>query len=165
MEVRRNKLAKPGLQLRLVGAFLCLACLGVCLQVVLLDRALLRLSHSMQTDGPRLLAELPDLLVGNVLLTLAVVLPVVSLVGIWVTHRVAGPIAHFERYLRHVGEGRSVGACEVRRGDELHGLCARINDALYRLHSELEEARAQAPALRARPVEDETEVQVFDSAA
>ena len=46
-----------------------------------------------------------------------------------VTFRIAGPIYRFEQYLAGIAEGRQLGPCRIREGDELVELCARINEA------------------------------------
>jgi signal peptidase II len=53
--------------------------------------------------------------------------------GILITHRIAGPIYKFERYLESIARGEEQGDCKLRKGDELHDLCERLNTAVRAL--------------------------------
>ena len=124
---RRIKLPKPGLQLRLVGAFVGLTALGFLIQSLLLGMFLAETSARMPEGGTHLMAELPGLPIRLVLVTLGLVLPLVFAVGVLITFRIAGPVYRFEQYLTSVLRGEQLGPCRLRKGDELGGLCEIIN--------------------------------------
>lgn len=127
---RKKKLVKSRLQLRLTLAFLSLSILASLFQVFLLNRSLLTAAQGLPTDGDTLLRQLPPILGYNLALTAAVLVPVMLVVGILVTHRVAGPVYRMEQHLREWLAGEEDGPCQLRRGDEFQELCALLNQAL-----------------------------------
>ena len=143
MRFRKKKLINTGLQLKLIAVFLFLSCISALFQVILLNRSVMSLSSLMETDGDILLAELPGLLFSNMIMTLGVLLPMMLLVGILVTHRVAGPIYRFEQHLGAIARGEDPGICRIRKGDELQELCTILNDAVATLKAN-GESKAEA---------------------
>ena len=134
---RTRKLIKSGMQLRLILSFAIVGCLSALFQIVLLNRSFMALSKKMMADGDVLLNELPVVMRTNLMLTMAVLLPTMLLVGLAVTHRIAGPIYGIERYLERVARGEAKGQrCKIRKGDELHELCDKVNDALDAVRAE-----------------------------
>jgi len=142
---RKKKLINSGLQLKMIAAFLFLSCISALFQVTLLNRSIMSLSSLMESDGDILLSEMPSLLVSNMVLTLGVLLPIMLLVGILVTHRIAGPIYRFEKHLEAIARGENPGDCTIRDDDELQSLCDTINRAVNQLRSELDSDEAQGP--------------------
>jgi len=145
---RKKKLINSGLQLKMIAAFLFLSCISALFQVTLLNRSIMSLSSLMETDGDVLLSELPSLLVSNMVLTLGVLLPMMLLVGILITHRIAGPIYRFEQHLGAIARGEEPGDCVIREDDELHSLCEVINRAVEQLKSEHGEETDEAKGPR-----------------
>lgn len=128
---RRRKIIDRPLQLRLVGSFLAVACLAALFQVILLNNSMLGLAREMQELGDEVLSHTPKLLARNVALTLGVLIPCVLVVGILVTHRIAGPTYRFRMYLNEIAEnGAPERPCRIRRNDELHDICALLNRAV-----------------------------------
>jgi nitrogen fixation/metabolism regulation signal transduction histidine kinase len=70
------------------------------------------------------------MLVEALLVSLLFLVPMTVGVGILATFRIAGPIYRFETYLDQVARGEEVGPCKLRKGDQLQGLCEKINEAL-----------------------------------
>jgi hypothetical protein len=132
---RKRKLIKTELQLRLVAVFVLLSVCSVLLQVILFNRSVAELSRQMVVERHVLLDALPTLFVENLLLTSAVLVPVTFFVGVLATHRIAGPIHRFERYLASIVAGEEPGECRIREGDELQGLCNLINAAVTSLRA------------------------------
>lgn len=118
--MRHRKLVQPRLQLKIVGMFLALSIAAVVLQSLLLSRSL----RAAFADDP---AAMYALLRGNLLSTLAVLVPATLLVGTILTHRLAGPLFRFERFLEAVERGECPDDCRIRRRDELQGLCRLLN--------------------------------------
>ncbi len=137
---RKKKLINSALQLKMIGAFLFLSCISALFQVILLNRSIMQLSSLMESDGDILLAELPSLLFSNMILTLGVLLPMMLLVGILITHRIAGPIYRFGQHLDAIARGENPGVCRIREDDELHSLCNSINKAVHHLTTQIEES-------------------------
>ena len=123
---RSKKLVNSGLQLRLIGAFGGLAAMACMFQVYLVHSTLMPVISA--SDGPP--AELYGVLISNVVLTFAVLFPLMLVVGILITHRVAGPIYRFEQHLGAIARGENPGVCRIRKGDELQSLCTAINAAM-----------------------------------
>jgi hypothetical protein len=130
MNRRKIKLIQPRLQLTLVGWFLAVAVTGLVLQVLLLGSFLAELASTLPDEGAAVAASADGMLVEALLVSLLFLVPMTVGVGILATFRIAGPIYRFETYLGQVARGEEVGPCELRRGDQLQGLCEKINEAL-----------------------------------
>ena len=143
---RKKKLVQSRLQVRMTTAFFVLSALGLCLQAFLVKRAIEAAAVNVEGAAP-LLEELPTLLWTNLLLTLCAVIPVIAMVGIFLTHRVAGPASRLESYLRDWIAGKWDGPCQLRKGDDLHELCELVNEAL---HVASEEAGREVGAERSK---------------
>jgi methyl-accepting chemotaxis protein len=131
--MRFRKMIKPALQLKVILAFLLLAGISAFTQAIILSRAVGTLAGRAGEEESRLLLEARELVASNLLLSFAIVTPVFLLVGVLVTHRIAGPVYRFEQHLRQIAEGKDPGACRIRPNDELHELCNWINKALERM--------------------------------
>jgi hypothetical protein len=125
---RKKKLINPRLQLRLVGIFFCAACLAVQVEAILITLTMTRLSRTLGNDGSALLEQVPEFVRTNLLLTFAILTPVMLAVGIVATFKIAGPLHNFEQFLRAVRDGQQVEPCRIRKGDELQTLCTLINE-------------------------------------
>ena len=141
---RKKKLINSGLQLKMIAAFLFLSGISALFQVILLNRSIMSLSSLMETDGDILLVEMPSLLLSNTTMTLGVLFPMMLLVGILITHRIAGPIYRFEQHLGAIARGEEMGPCRIHEGDELHSLCERINDAVAYLQANSSQEEAES---------------------
>jgi len=134
--VRRNKLPRPRLQLRLVGAFACLCALALMTQAFVLATELSRLAGGLPSGGRALAEALPGVLARSLGISVLLLLPALVWIGIRVTFRIAGPMYRFERHLEAVARGAWPGPCRIREGDDLQEFCELLNAAL-------ESARAQ----------------------
>ncbi len=135
-EQRRIKLIKPRFQLKLIGVFLGLSALGFLLQALHVAFRLSELASSMPEGGGHLMAVLPELPIEILIFSFGMLLPLILAVGIFVTHRIAGPVYRFEQYLGQVTRGEAHGPCKLRKGDELQDLCDVINTAVSAWHAE-----------------------------
>ncbi len=129
---RSRKLVHPSFQLRLIGVFIALGCLGALFQVLLMARTIAEVSAQAQAQQP---VDVTGLLLQNIVLTLALLVPLMWVVGVVVTHRIAGPVYRFEKHLEDVAEGRTLADCSIRKGDEFQTLCERINVAVRSLRA------------------------------
>ena len=130
---RRIKLIRPRLQLKLVGSFVGLAALAMLLQFILLGARLTRAASDLSDGGGQLADLVPGMLLSVLAISCAVLLPIIFAFGVLITFRVAGPVYRFETYLGQVARGEDVGPCRIRKDDELHDLCDRINEAVSAL--------------------------------
>jgi len=128
MRTRKKKLINPSLQLRLVLIFLCTAGAAVQVEAILIALTLSRLAGKMPNDGGILRAALPDFLRTNLLLTLALLIPLTLGIGVVATFKIAGPLYRFEQFLKAVRDGEQTEPCRIRKGDELQGMCTLLNE-------------------------------------
>jgi nitrogen fixation/metabolism regulation signal transduction histidine kinase len=162
---RKKKLIQRGLQLRLVSVFLCMSVVASLFQVVLLNRSIMDLSRRLPAESDALMAVFPSLLTANLVTTMLILLPMTFLVGIVVTHRIAGPAHRMETYLKSVAAGERPGPCRIRSDDELGDLCSALNRALasvMREHGEEEAAKkldvdSVSGPVKVSPAEEEVE--------
>ncbi len=132
---RRRKLIKRGLQLRLTGllAGISLLCFG--LQLLMVQLALSDAANALPSGNAALQGAIPGILWRTLLMSVLVFLPLIALVGVSATFRIAGPVYRFEQHLRSVAAGEQTGPCKIREGDELHELCDAINNAIEPLRA------------------------------
>lgn len=145
MTQRNQKLIHPKFQLKLVGTFFLLACISALFQVLLLNLSLQELAPRLGEGGEALLVVLSEVLRENLLIAFAFLVPLMLVVGVLVTHRIAGPIYRMERHLEALARGENPGECRIRKSDEFQELCQRINDAQRALLAAKEAAALQAP--------------------
>jgi len=143
MHRRKKKLIKSRLQLKLVSAFLAMAVVASLFQVILLNTSLLKLTEDLGVQTTDVITRFSSVLVRNLLITLGVLVPFMFLFGILITHRIAGPVYKFERYLDAVIRGDEEGECRLRKGDDLQELCERINRAVAVLKQRTAESRVE----------------------
>jgi methyl-accepting chemotaxis protein len=145
---RRKRLIKPSLQLKLIVTFAALFASVFLLQTLLMHWQLAELGVDRQATVP---SEVVSVIVGRMQwLAFLVCLPLTLIVGVAVTFRWAGPIYRFEQHLAAIARGENVGPCRIRKGDELHDLCTRINEAVDALRAGQRDARASGDKASAR---------------
>lgn len=156
---RRIKLIRPGLQLRLTGVFVGLLALGLALQAFVFLRELTAIAALLPTDGALVISEVQRTLLSVLGVSLLVLLPITTWIGVLATHRIAGPVHRLESFLRAVARGERPRECSLRKGDELLELCAAMNEATAPLRARASEGDASgvraAPACEASPVPDQ----------
>lgn len=133
-ERRKIKLIKPRFQLKLIGVFVGLSALGFLLQAMHVALRLSQLSGAMPEGGEHVMAVMPSLPIEILLFSFGMLLPLTTAIGIFVTHRIAGPIYRFEQYLSEVARGERKGPCRIRDGDDFTELCEIINQAVDAMH-------------------------------
>ncbi len=137
-QLRTRKLIDKSLQLRLVGAFISVGCVAALFQVVLLNNSMLELSEELAKNGDILLAKTPGLLTRCMLATMGLLIPALTLIGILVTHRIAGPAYRMRCYFQEIeASGEVTYKCKIRKNDELHGMCNLVNKAVQRVQNDL----------------------------
>jgi len=150
-KLRTRKLIDKSLQMRLVGAFVAVGCVATLFQVVLLNQSMLDLSKNMARNGDLLLAETPPVLIRSVLITVCLLVPAMTLVGVLVTHRIAGPAYRMRMHLKEIEEtGEISQPCKIRKHDELQNMCKLLNQAIDRVagvESETQPDKAERDAM------------------
>jgi hypothetical protein len=147
---RKKKLINPRLQLRLVGIFLCAAGLAVQVEAILITLTLTRLAGGLPNDGSELMEQVPEFVRTNLMLTFLLLAPLMLGVGIVATFKIAGPLHHFEQFLRAVRDGQQVAPCQIRKGDELQEFCTLLNEVTAPLR---ERAAAKSGTAHAHDVD------------
>jgi hypothetical protein len=126
---RRIKLIQPRLQLKLVFASLGICLFGLVFECLFFAACLAEIAVDLPTDGPLVLASVRPLLVRVALVSCAGILPLVFIVGVLTTFRIAGPLYRIETFLKATVRGERPPDCRLRRGDELAELCELVNAA------------------------------------
>lgn len=133
---RKKKLINSSLQLKMIAVFMSITATTSLFQVVLLNSALTGVAKNMPVAGDQLLRELPRVMLTNVGLTAAVLVPLMFAIGLLITHRIAGPAHRMETYCKAVARGEANGPCRLRQDDELWELCDALNEAIDTLRAQ-----------------------------
>ncbi|MCP5021303.1 MAG: hypothetical protein GY930_05965 [bacterium] len=140
---RTRKLIDKSLQFHLVSAFVLVGCLATLFQVILLNNSMLDLSKELGENGDILLARIPSLIIRSMLTTMGLLIPALTLVGVLVTHRIAGPAYRMRCYFQEiVASGKVTYTCKIRRRDELQSMCDTLNLAVQRVQKDYPESEA-----------------------
>lgn len=126
---RTKKLIQPRLQLRLIGSFTGLATLAMLLQFLFLGGQMMKAVGRLDDGGGVLADAIPSLMMSVLLVSVSIFVPIVLVLGLIQTNKIAGPAHRFEAYLRAVVRGEETEPCRIRTGDEFQSLCDAINDA------------------------------------
>ena len=127
---RSQTLIKSRLQLKLVAIFFGVALMPLMVQTFVINSLLTTAAPLLpQGAGNELMAQVPYMLGRAFMISVCLLVPLTTTVGILATFRLAGPLHRFEQYLNGVARGEQVGPCHIRDGDELHDLCDAINAA------------------------------------
>lgn len=132
---RRFRLIRPKLQLRLILAFFGVSTLSLVLQYLVFLRVLAGAAEKLPNDGPILVPALHGDLWLVLALSFGLLAPATFVIGVLVTHRIAGPVYRFETWLKQVLAGETRADCKLRDGDELTDLCELLNQATATLRA------------------------------
>jgi signal transduction histidine kinase len=147
---RRIKIIRPKLQMKLTLTFVGLTLLALMLQFMVFLRTMTTIAVSLPADHDVLMDAMPEVLLQSLLLTFCVVVPLVFVVGVLLTFRIAGPVYRFETYIKQILRGENPGECRLREGDELGELCGLINQVTLPLREKLEQQKPQPSAATER---------------
>ena len=141
---RRNKLVKPGLQLKICAAFLAVSTSCILVFYALTQIALREASLTYLGDPQSIVAHLHGELWRAVAISLLILVPLTLAVGVWITFKLCGPLHRLEHHLEALAEGRDPGPMFFRKTDELQELPGLVNRAIDRLNGE-EVGRVEEP--------------------
>jgi nitrogen fixation/metabolism regulation signal transduction histidine kinase len=82
------------------------------------DRAIAAQQKAIADDQASLIRR-QDLVIASLVSGLALMVLLIGLLGIYFTHKVAGPVYKMKRLLKHVGQGNLRVDARLRKGDEL----------------------------------------------
>ena len=132
---RKKKLINSALQLKMIAVFMGIAATTSLFQVVMLNSALTGVARDLPEAGDQLLQAVPRIMLTNVGLTLAVLVPLMFAIGLLITHRIAGPAYRMQTYCKAIAAGEELGPCRIRKDDELWDLCDALNEAVDALRA------------------------------
>lgn len=130
---RKKKLVNKPLQLKLIGVFVAIGMTCALFQIVLVNFGLLEVAKAAPTGGEVILARARGMMLNNVMWTIGALVPLMTCVGLILTHRVAGPAYRMTQHCRAIAEGGPVRPCKIRQDDELQDLCDAMNAAFARV--------------------------------
>ena len=135
-EFKRKKfLINKSLQFKLIGTFASIGLIAAFVQVVLVNSSLLAIARETEASNEAILKHWHPMMTRNVLWALVAIVPLMTCVGILVTHRIAGPAHSLTQYCKQIAEGGPITKCVIRKGDELQDLCNSMNAAFERVAS------------------------------
>jgi len=140
---RTTNLINVPLQLKHASLLVGMTAFVLLLQHVLLRSNLHLIAGSIEQADPRLVDHLGNALIRSSVVSLLLFLPLVFLVGIITTFRIAGPIYRFEKFIKEILEGGKPAPCVLRQGDALQDFCKLINQVTAPMRS------GQSPFARA----------------
>lgn len=126
---RTNYLVSTKFQLRYVGIILSLMLVTaiVCSYVVYYTVMIL-MGEKLSSVYPqgRLIAVI-NMVNIRMMLSLLFIMPVVVMIGIYLSHKIAGPIYRIEKFLGDMAEGNFSSRITLRKGDEFTSVADKIN--------------------------------------
>lgn len=130
---RKKRLINKRMQLKMIGVFAAIGLVSALFQIVLVNSSLITIAREAEAGGDYILQQSRPMMLRNVLWTIAALIPLMTCVGIVVTHRVAGPAYRMTQHCKEIAEGGPVTTCRIRKNDEMQDLCAAMNAAFERL--------------------------------
>ena len=127
---RGVKIVDRRLQLIFVGFAFTFILAALLVQGVATNLLLHRLSVKLANDGAVLVQEVSASIFSVLSATAIILLPVVVALGLWLSHRVTGPIYRLQSELQAIAKGGDVKPIRLREKDELQALAADLNAAL-----------------------------------
>jgi hypothetical protein len=140
LHTRRIKLINVPLQMKLTFIFVGMAAVSLLLQVLLFTKCLGDVAAMLPHDGAIFWAQMRSVFLGVFLTSTLAFLPLIFLIGVLTTFRIAGPLYRLETYLSSIVRGEEPSGLKLRQGDELQKLAELLNQAL-----EVTRARAALP--------------------
>ena len=142
---RTQYLVKKEFQLKYVGMILAMIFLtaGLCSYVVYYT-SMISLGEKLANVYPQgRLVSIVKAVNFRILLSVIFITPLVALVGLLASHRIAGPIYRMESFLKAMGEGNFTSRITLRKGDELTTLADGMNDLADSMKSNIMRQKAQ----------------------
>lgn len=140
---RALRVIKPSFQFRLIGAFGGVTLLALFLQTIVHGASMTRSAGELGSDVTEVAIALPGILGRSLLFSSVVVFPALVLIGVRVTHRIAGPLYRMEQHLDAISRGERPGPCKIRKDDRLQGFCESLNRAILELTCDQDRAKEE----------------------
>lgn len=155
---RRHYLISKKFQLKYVGLILALIFLTAALcSYVVYYTAMLMMGEKLANVYPQgRLVSIVNAVNFRILLSVILITPLIAVIGIFLSHRIAGPLFRIERFLNDMTQGDLSSILTLRRNDELHTLADSINNMTGSLKRNIanqklcvEKIKSEVAALRA----------------
>lgn len=143
---RKQYLIKRDFQFRYIGILIGMTCI-VCLIFIFASKYYINLNINPLIESGLIsspvLAELARIekhfLNKNLLMIFLALIGTLSVLGIFITHRIAGPIYAIERRMKRIAqEGITQGDFRVRRTDEFQELAEAFNEMIASLEKQIQ---------------------------
>lgn len=142
---RKQYLVQKRFQLKYVGLILALTFLTAALcSYVVYYTTMINLGEKLASVYPQgRLVSIVRIVNFRIILSVLLVSPLVALVGIMLSHRIAGPIFRMEAFLKNMAAGDLTSKITLRAGDELINLSDGMNDVAETLRASFQRQRSQ----------------------
>lgn len=149
---RKQYIVSKAFQLRYVGVILLLMFLtGALCAYVVYYTSMIHLGEKLASVYPQgRLISIVNMVNSRILLSLILVTPMVALMGIFLSHKIAGPLFRIERTIRNITNGDLSEHIVLRKGDELSSLADVVNDLSERFKEDASGKKARLDALLAK---------------
>lgn len=78
----------------------------------------------------------------RILANILILIPIIVFIGMYISHKIAGPIYRLERYLTDMASGQLMAHVKLRKGDEFGSLAAKINEVTDSLRGTISNQKA-----------------------
>lgn len=146
---RKQYIVSTRFQMRYVGQILLLVFLtAVLCSYVVYYTSMISLGEKLSNVYPQgRLVSIVKAVNFRILLSIIFVSPLVALIGIFLSHKIAGPIYRMERFVETMRAGDLTGKLALRQGDELIALANGIDALNEQLRAKTTERKQQLEAI------------------
>ncbi len=140
---RTQYLIATKFQLKYVGMILLLVSLTAILcSYVIYYTMMLTMGDKLANVYPQgRLISIVNMVNGRILLTMLLITPLVVIIGIYASHKIAGPIYRIEKFLGSMADGDLTMPLTLRKNDELASLATGINKVIESVKSTVKKER------------------------
>ena len=143
MYKRKQYLVAKKFQLKYAGLILALVFLtGILCAYVVYYTSMLLLGDKLANVYPQgRLISIVNMVNIRILLSLILITPLIMIIGIYASHRIAGPIYRIEKYLNGMASGEFSVPLTLRKNDELVALADGINHVAESIKTTIKQER------------------------
>lgn len=144
MYKRKQYLVAKKFQLRYVGLILALVFLtGILCAYVVYYTSMILFGDKLANVYPQgRLISIVNMVNLRILFSLVLITPLVVIIGIYASHKIAGPIFRIEKYLNGMASGEFSTPLTLRKNDELVSLAEGINRVAESMKATIRQERA-----------------------
>lgn len=124
---RQRLIVNPGYQIKVTGVLALFFILFVLLALGLVHYALWSTLRALELDQEALFVSIFNAVAWMVTVELVIAIPILILLGLFLTHKVVGPVGRIKAALAQLGQGNFDVVLKLRRGDVLSDLADSIN--------------------------------------